>query len=36
MTPNLQPLPSDIIEESVHFQYKWSDAPDIHAEPWLM
>ena len=33
---NLQPLPTDIMNEIVKLQYRWSDDTDIHAEPWSM
>ena len=36
LVENLQPLPTDIMNEIVKLQYRWSDDTDIHAEPWSM
>lgn len=33
---NIQPLSPAIVEEIVDLQYQWSDAVDVHAEPWTM
>ena len=33
---HIQPLPQSIVDEIVKLHYKWSDAVDIHAEPWTM
>ncbi len=33
---NIEPLPSDIQDEIVKLQYRWSDELDMHAEPWTM
>jgi aryl-alcohol dehydrogenase-like predicted oxidoreductase len=33
---NIEPLPSDIQEEIVKLQYRWSNELDLHAEPWTM
>lgn len=34
--PELAPLPDDIQAELAALQRTWSDAVDIHAEPWTM
>jgi hypothetical protein len=33
---DIKPLPSDIIDELVRLQYRWSDEVDMHAEQWSM
>ncbi len=33
---NIEPLPSDIQEEIMKLQYRWSDELDVQAEPWTM
>ena len=33
---NLEPLPTDIQNEIVKLQYRWSDELDMQAEPWTM
>ena len=33
---NIKPLPSEIRDEIVRLQYRWSDEVDIHAEQWSM
>ena len=33
---NLEPLPSDIIQEIEALHYKWSDEIDMQAKPWTM
>jgi aryl-alcohol dehydrogenase-like predicted oxidoreductase len=33
---NIQPLPADIVEDITRLQVEWSDAVDVHAEPWSM
>jgi aryl-alcohol dehydrogenase-like predicted oxidoreductase len=33
---HIEPLPQDIVEEIVRLQVHWSDALDVHAEPWSM
>jgi len=33
---NIEPLPSDIQEEIMNLQYRWSDELDVQAEPWTM
>jgi predicted aldo/keto reductase-like oxidoreductase len=33
---NPKPLPSEIVQQIVKLQYRWSDETDIHAEPWSM
>jgi len=35
-TKNIQPLPSDIVEEILRLQYRWSDETDMKAELWSM
>jgi hypothetical protein len=35
-TDNLEPLPSDILQEIEALHIKWSDELDIQAEPWTM
>lgn len=32
----IEPLPSEIHEQLVALQYRWSDETDVHAEPWSM
>ena len=31
-----QPLPTEIINEIIELQYRWSDETDLQAEPWTM
>jgi aryl-alcohol dehydrogenase-like predicted oxidoreductase len=33
---DIEPLPEAIVEEIAILQYEWSDAVDMHAEPWTM
>jgi predicted aldo/keto reductase-like oxidoreductase len=33
---NIKPLPSEIRDEIIRLQYRWSDEVDIHAEQWSM
>ena len=33
---NIQPLPTDIVEEIVQLHYRWSDELDMKAEHWTM
>jgi predicted aldo/keto reductase-like oxidoreductase len=33
---NIKPLPSEIVQQIVKLQYRWSNETDIHAEPWSM
>jgi len=33
---NLEPLPTDIQDEIIQLQYRWSDELDMKAEQWTM
>ena len=33
---NIEPLPTDIVDEIVQLHYRWSDQLDMHAEHWTM
>ena len=33
---NIEPLPTDIVNEIIKLHYRWSDELDIHAEHWTM
>ena len=35
-TPNIEPLPADIIDEITQLHYRWSDEFDMKAELWSM
>ena len=35
-TQNIEPLPTDIVDEIVQLQYRWSDEFDMKAELWSM
>lgn len=35
-TRDIRPLPQNIVDQIATFQRRWSDALDIHAEPWSM
>lgn len=32
----IEPLPSDVVDEILALQRRWSDETDVHAEPWTM